>query len=161
MGLYWVRPYQYLSLDSRNRNFLTKFHNVSDNTRLLVSNNTKNIPTAENYLEICKHWNDKLQSGKYEYNDFPSFSYYVWISEKTNLEKIEENNDNSFSISENKHYWLYAPGENAFLWDEFYNEVQLRKVNRKFEIFLKNFSKEKRHSETDLCQKAKAQKAYR
>ena len=122
MGLYWIRPYQYLSLDSRNRNFLTKSHNVSDNTRLLIIDNTKNIPTAENYLEICKHWNNKLQSGKYEYNDFPSFSYYVWISEKTNLEKIEENNDNSFSISENKHYWLYAPGENAFLWDEFYNE---------------------------------------
>ena len=43
----------------------------------------------------------------------------------TNFSATEEEYQTILDLSENtneKQYWLYAPGENAYLWDEFYQE---------------------------------------
>lgn len=56
-GLYWARPYFYVSIDSRNRWFL---RNVAPEIADILKNNR---PTAEEYLEMCeglkKYYNDK------------------------------------------------------------------------------------------------------
>lgn len=43
----------------------------------------------------------------------------------TNFSATEEEYQAILDLSSNnneKQYWLYAPGENAYLWDEFYQE---------------------------------------
>lgn len=67
MVLFWIRPYDYLALDSRNRKYL----------------NSIGISVAENsdyatYKEILAKVNDYISNGKIPYNSFPELSLGVW-----------------------------------------------------------------------------------
>jgi Cdc6-like AAA superfamily ATPase len=71
--------------------------------------------TPNNLIEInfeCKKAIDKLP----EFQNWPyeKIGTFIW----ENYRPIEEEKSNNSKIK----YWLYAPGENAELWDEFYKE---------------------------------------
>ena len=84
MGLYWIRPYTFLNLDSRNRWFIQ--HNCSD----LIDGNIKalkKVPDGKTYLSLCELTTTKLTAGEYSYKNLPELSYAAYIeSERVNQE---------------------------------------------------------------------------
>lgn len=87
MGLYWIRPYTFINLDSRNRWFLTQPDNFPADyvvsARNVLSKNE--IPSGEIYLDMCRRYIECLKTGKYRYSSFPELSYYAWM--ETSLDK--------------------------------------------------------------------------
>lgn len=90
MGLYWIRPYEFINLDSRNRWFIVDPDNMPVNFVNLVKKKLNKLPYASEYLAIndaCMH---ALKDGNYEYKNFPELSYRAWIvSKQVNQEKAE------------------------------------------------------------------------
>ena len=57
MGLYWIRPYTFINLDSRNRWFIADVQNMPGEFVVAAEKKLKKVPFAADYLEIkdlCK-----------------------------------------------------------------------------------------------------------
>lgn len=128
MGLYWIRPYTYMNLDSCNRRFLTQSGNMPADFIALIKDLT-DIPEASTYLELCKKAKKAMSDGNYAYTSFPALSSCAWEeSEKVNKENklndVANGDDDSDTLDQEDNnrisYWLYSPGENAAKWDEYY-----------------------------------------
>lgn len=131
MGLYWVSPFTFINLDSRNRWFMGDVAKTGATIADVVPKEKDTpIHDGERYLAICDVIKSKLGSEACPYADFPSLSNAAFVeSERVNKEKkaaekaakqeAEENSLGDAGI-ETVHYWLYAPGEGAARWDEFY-----------------------------------------
>lgn len=131
MALYWIRPYKYINLDSRNRWYISDYENMPveyiENIR-----DFENVPTGEEYLDLIDKTSAVLEKNNYHYKNFPELSHYAWVvSEKVNKEiRIEEmeqariNTDDAIGDKDiqTTHYWIYSPGNNACMWNDFYNE---------------------------------------
>lgn len=132
MGLYWVRPLSFINLDSRNRWFMGDVAKAGATIADIVPKE-KDAPIhdGERYLAICDAIKAELGSETCPYIDFPSLSNAAFVeSERVNREKKaaekaaeQEAEENSLGDAgvETVHYWLYAPGEGAARWDEFYD----------------------------------------
>lgn len=131
MALYWICPYEYINLDSRNRWYICNPENMPPDFIDSVGN-FSTVPSGEQYLQINDHCRSILEKGNYRYKNFPELSYYAWIvSEEVN----EENRATAAAESQHSsvgeaigdknidttHYWIYSPGDNACMWDEFYD----------------------------------------
>lgn len=82
MGLYWIRPYEFINLDSRNRWFIVDPDNMPVEFVNSVKKKLNKVPYAAEYLAI--------KDGNYEYKNYPELSYRAWIvSEQVNQEKAE------------------------------------------------------------------------
>lgn len=96
MGLYWIRPYEFINLDSRNRWFIVDPDNMPVEFVNSVKKKLNKVPYAAEYLAIkdaCLH---ALKDGNYEYKNYPELSYRAWIvSEQVNQEKAEANGKKS------------------------------------------------------------------
>lgn len=130
MGLYWIAPDHYLNLDKRNTWYIYESGKIPPEV-------TKELPaveakiSAEKYFLIVRQMKNYLQSGKSELKNFKELSYEAWrYSEKVNEENKKKqanaNNQQANSLIDLDeirpiHYWLYAPGESAKEWDEFYD----------------------------------------
>lgn len=90
MGLYWIRPYTYLNLDSRNRWYMSNPANISANVVADVSA-LKAVPPAEKYLELRDKCAAALSSSNGTYKSFPELSYKAWVTseEDNQREKAE------------------------------------------------------------------------
>ena len=90
MGLYWIRPYEFINLDSRNRWFIVDPDNMPVDFVNSVKKKLNKVPYAAEYLAIkdaCLH---ALKDGNYEYKNYPELSYRAWIvSKQVNQEKAE------------------------------------------------------------------------
>ena len=131
MGLYWICPYEYINLDSRNRWYICNPENMPSDFIESVGN-FSTVPSGERYLQINDRCRSILEKGNYRYKNFPELSYYAWIvSEEVNEEnRVVAAKDNQRSnVGEaigdknvqTTHYWIYSPGDNACMWDEFYD----------------------------------------
>ena len=90
MGLFWIAPYAFINLDSRNREALLKTDLVSAEIKNKIKTFNDNLPTGEAYLQLCQKLSDELKNNKKQINNFPAFSYYAW--------KMQENeNDNTLA----------------------------------------------------------------
>ena len=74
MGLYWIRPYTFINLDSRNRQYIIENQQYADafldgNVQLL-----NDIPDATGYLRICSRGKKWFADNTTEFDNFPSFS---------------------------------------------------------------------------------------
>ncbi len=129
MALYWIRPYEYINLDSRNRWFIRSPENMpSEYIESIGSLDT--VPTGEEYLFIVSKTLKVINSGKCNCDNFPELSYRAWlVSESANKDKraaslggMRSNSGEAIGDSGVSpiHYWLYSPGDNASKWDEFY-----------------------------------------
>lgn len=126
MGLYWIRPYYFLSLDSRNRWYL------QDPEKYVFSENEtvaklRNVPQAAEYIAIQEACKNQLAAEDSRFNSLVELTFAAWeLSEKVNAEKKKEEHEiGSDSIGDDVrtvHYWLYSPGDNAKLWDECYDK---------------------------------------
>ena len=129
MGLYWIRPYKFINLDSRNRWYICNPQNMPADYVESVGN-FETIPNGEEYLAIIYKSRIALEKGDYRYKIFPELSYYAWvISEQVNKEKqaaaLEKARTNVGEAIGDKdvrtvHYWIYSPGNNACMWNDFY-----------------------------------------
>lgn len=82
MGLYWIRPYEFINLDSRNRWFIVDPDNMPVDFVNSVKKKLNKVPYAAEYLAI--------KDGNYEYKNYPELSYKAWIvSKQVNQEKAE------------------------------------------------------------------------
>ena len=113
MGLYWIRPYRYINLDSLNRQFLKKANNSSLEIAEIVSS-LSDVPDAETYLEICDKCLNILRKGTFSYKSFPGLSLKAWLDKI----RIEPNPP----LPEDIHFWTYSPGEHASMWEKFYEK---------------------------------------
>lgn len=92
MALYWIRPYFYVNLDSRNREFMGNLENISANVVADIKA-MKNVPAANQYLILRDKCLDAIHNGNYGYSSFPELSYKAWISSVENEEMEKEMKD--------------------------------------------------------------------
>ena len=130
MALHWIRPYEYISLDSRSRRYISNSDNMPSDF-ISSLGDFSSVPSGEQYLQINDRCRGLLEKGECRCKNFPELSYCAWTaSEEVNEgnhavaaakspcsnvgEAIGEKNVDS------RHYWLYQPGKNGSKWDEFY-----------------------------------------
>lgn len=119
MGLYWARPYTFINLDSTNRAFITDVDNMPHYFTTIFSDINKGLPNGRNYLFMCEQAKNALNQKEYEYHSFPELSYYAWKSNQSG--KTEETTTTTVDSNiKETNYWIYSPGDNASMWDEFY-----------------------------------------
>ncbi|WP_245870584.1 AAA family ATPase [Ezakiella peruensis] len=109
MGLYWIRPYTFMSLDSVSRDFFKYINNAPQDFVNIIMGLKEDLPDGETYLSICQMAKAAFSSEDFSYKSFPALSYGAWLHSKTT--KINSKGEN---------YWIYSPGENACKWEEFY-----------------------------------------
>ena len=129
MGLFWVRPYAYVNLSKLDRWFLRLPDRMPPDVNAEVSQ-LASPPGAFAYLALRDRVLDAMSSGAYEYKTFPELSACAWrVSEQVNRENKQADKDKEEVTQaaalgddgvQTVSYWLYAPGEGACKWDEFY-----------------------------------------
>lgn len=133
IGLYWARPFYFLNLDSRNRWFICDMR-LAGETCASVMPKEKSSPIHDGwqYLSICDTIRAQLGKKDCPFPDLPSLSSRAFLeSERVNKqqkavakaeEKEREAEDNALGDTgvELARYWLYAPGEGADMWDDFF-----------------------------------------
>ena len=128
MGLYWIAPDTFLNLDKRNAWYIYESGKVPPTEVATLPAIETNKVDARTYFAIVEKLRSYLQSVDSELNDFMELSSEAWrYSEEVN-EEIRKRKARSEGETreesaadediETKHYWLYAPGEGAEIWDE-------------------------------------------
>ncbi|MBF6978232.1 AAA family ATPase [Aerococcaceae bacterium zg-BR22] len=80
MGLYWIRPYCFISLDSRNRWYLTNVETMPSDFVEIVKTKINKVPKAADYLFIKDSCITALKECSYDYKNYPELSYYAWLT---------------------------------------------------------------------------------
>lgn len=122
IALYWIRPYIYINLDSTNREFLKDVDNMPHYFSSIFSSIDKTVPNGSTYLFMCEQARNALKNSDLEYHNFPELSYNAWLNSND-----KEGESDAFSSSADKdvsevQYWIYSPGDNACMWDEFHKD---------------------------------------
>ena len=89
MALFWIRPFNFLNLDSKNRNYICKDKSVSDNF-LSVFPKLANgvVPDGTAYLNLIEKAKELFNTNDYPYKSFPEFSHFIYcIDDKSYNEK--------------------------------------------------------------------------
>lgn len=73
MGLFWIRPYFYLNLDSRNREYLLA-------NELITNKRMRSLPEADAYLEMIERCKNEFTKPENTYHSFPELSRQAWIA---------------------------------------------------------------------------------
>lgn len=96
MALYWIRPYTFLNLDSRNRWYMSNPDHMAANVVAEVKA-MKSAPSAHDYLNLRDKCKEALESGEYSYSTFPELSYAAWVTseEDNEREKAEKKSGKS------------------------------------------------------------------
>ena len=113
MGLYWIAPDAFLSLDSRNKWFIFESGEIPEDFVKSLPRFESKI-TAQKYFEIVEKTLDYLRSGASDLKDFKELSYKAWQLSK-------DSKDGEEPVKKVR-YWVYAPGDNACKWDEFFDK---------------------------------------
>lgn len=130
MGLYWIAPYAFLNLDSRNEWYIYESGKVPDSVVSSLPRIESKISAAK-YFEIVETLRSYLQSGSSQLKDFKELSFAAWnySTEVNNEIKAEKKAANQRAQKgagladddvDTQRYWIYAPGDGAVKWDEFY-----------------------------------------
>ena len=90
MGLFWIRPYEYIALDSCNQSYLqSKGLNVFSEKNL----------NAAHYFAFLNEIKHKIRTKELQETTIPAISYHAWQSNKNNNKVVETQNMNDFSES--------------------------------------------------------------
>ncbi|MBQ7179066.1 MAG: hypothetical protein IJS08_16740, partial [Victivallales bacterium] len=92
-GLFWARPYFYISLDSILRNYLQKHEKLAQSENENMKQ-FKTLPDGEKYLSICSTLLNDIRSNENGYKSFPELSYAAY------LESQQAGNNSNDSISD-------------------------------------------------------------
>ena len=143
MGLFWIRPQSFINLDSVNRAFLTNSDKMPSYFTSIFSKINEGLPDGESYLLMCEEAKRTLSRQDLKYRSFPELSYVAFEGDQQS-DMTGNNLPTLDSDAQETGYWIYSPGENASMWDEFYklgimgigwDELSdLKKFNSKEEI---------------------------
>ncbi|MBQ7069636.1 MAG: AAA family ATPase [Synergistaceae bacterium] len=122
MGLYWIAPDVFMSLDQRNTWYIYETGKLEKSFVETLPLIEKKI-SASKYFDIIEKIRNYLQSDDSELKNFMELSFASWIySEQVNREKKDnktpQNDPMADKDIEITHYWIYSPGENAKNWNE-------------------------------------------
>jgi len=127
MGLYWISPDVFLNLDSRNEWFIYSSGKIPADVVASLPEIEAKI-SAKKYFDIIEALTRYIKNENSSFKDFKELSLEAW---RYSTEVNEENRKIAKTTREEKpnaladgdvqtvHYWLYAPGDNAYKWDEF------------------------------------------
>ena len=128
MGLFWINPDYYISLDSRNRWFLSLDDHFDNNFIKIIKDNhayvdTSKVPSGEEYIRVINSVKEYVKTSD-NIKDLIDLSHQAWVvSEEVNQEEKNKNKKQIESLEQRGvHYWIYSPGPNASYFDEFYNK---------------------------------------
>lgn len=126
MGLFWVRPYCFINLDSRNRQFIQNAQNTTDEYAAALPKLSK-MPSGAEYLKICDNSKKLVGLENLPYSNLPELSAYAWSitkDEDVRAEEQQQRDSGNDSLADGDvrktRYWIYSPGDKAEKWDEFY-----------------------------------------
>ena len=102
IGLFWIRPDKYLSLDGNNKTQLTALG--------IAKFNNAFVPYKE-YKAIMNLLDAKMKSGEIRCKNYAEFSQISYI-QNDGASKRDVPKDSLVN------YWIYSPGENASKWQE-------------------------------------------
>lgn len=131
MGLYWIAPNSLLNLDQRNTWYIYESGKIPEGLVKTLPEIEAKIP-SDKYFDIVEKLRAYLHSDASQLKDFKELSFEAWMySEQVNQEqaaakKVEAQRENKGAAIadegvETVHYWIYAPGDGAMYWDEFYS----------------------------------------
>ena len=131
MGLYWIAPNALLNLDQRNTWYIYESGKIPEGLVKTLPEIEAKIP-SDKYFDIVEKLRAYLHSDASQLKDFKELSFEAWrYSEQVNQEqaaakKVEAPRENKGAAIadegvETVHYWIYAPGDGAMYWDEFYS----------------------------------------
>lgn len=125
MGLYWIAPNSFLNLDGRNQWYIFESGQFPSKILNGIEGLDSKISAAD-YFKLIEKVNIYLQSPESKWNNFKELSFEAWrYSEIVNRE-IKESKmiaESSAMVDDEKatiHYWVYAPGRDSYMWEEFY-----------------------------------------
>ena len=125
MGLYWIAPNSFLNLDGRNQWYIFESGQFPSKILNGIEGLDSKISAAD-YFKLIEKVNIYLQSPESIWNNFKELSFEAWrYSEIVNRE-IKESKmiaESSAMVDDEKatiHYWVYAPGRDSYMWEEFY-----------------------------------------
>lgn len=107
MGLFWIRPDKFMPLDGTSQSLLNTLGITFDNSKFLLYND---------YKSVMDKLDKKMQTESLGYTNYAEFSYTAWTLLDSNSK--EDIKPNTTGIT----YWMYAPGEQARFWDEYYQD---------------------------------------
>ncbi len=124
MGLFWIRPFRFVNLDSRSRWYFRHTDCISPVVIDYVKK-IKDVPTAEDYLNLCDLFLEEFQDKDSRFKSFPELSSEAWrvsLEADANEDAGKDTPPNALGDPDDRkvHYWLYAPGEGASMWGDFY-----------------------------------------
>ena len=125
MGLYWIAPNTFLNLDSRNQWFIFKSGKFPSKILDGIESLDSKIYSAD-YFKIIEKVKTYLQSPESKWKNFKELSFEAWkYSEEVNkknqeLKMVAESSALMDDENETIRYWVYAPGEGSYMWEEFY-----------------------------------------
>lgn len=125
MGLFWIASDTFLNLDKRNQWYILESGKIpSEIIESLPSIDSK-ISSAK-YFKIIEVMRDYLNSSKSQFKNFKELSFEAWkYSEEVNkknqeLKMVAESSALMDDEKEAIRYWVYAPGKDSIMWEEFY-----------------------------------------
>ncbi len=80
LGLFWIRPYTYLNLDAKNREYLINTTNEFKTVRNI--NKLKDVPKAEEYLKIIEECKRICNMENSKFKNFVEFSDNAFFTDK-------------------------------------------------------------------------------
>ncbi len=105
LGLFYIRPFTFISLDSRNRWFMRLPENMPADFIVNTTKLDEQLPYGKDYLKIIEDCTRAFQTGKYSYKNFPELSVAAWVeSERVNQEKLKKETSKSDTNSYTKWY---------------------------------------------------------
>ena len=125
MGLYWIAPNTFLNLDSRNQWFIFKSGKFPSKILDGIESLDSKIYSAD-YFKIIEKVKTYLQSPESKWKNFKELSFEAWkYSEEVNkknqeLKMVAESSALMDDENETIRYWVYAPGEGSYMWEDFY-----------------------------------------
>ena len=124
IGLFWIRPLRFINLDSRNRWYFFHCDGLSESIVHLMRD-MKDVPSGMEYLKICDDFFVEFQNTECKFKNYPELSSEAWrVSLEADRIQSSERDKPKNALGdadvERTQYWLYAPGESASMWDDFY-----------------------------------------
>lgn len=125
IGLYWIAPDSFLNLDSRNQWYIFESGKFPPE----ISNSLPSIDskiTAAKYFQIVETINFYFNSTEAKFRNFKELSFEAWkYSEEVNkknqeLKMVAQSSALMDDENETIRYWVYAPGEGSYMWEDFY-----------------------------------------
>lgn len=81
MGLFWIRPWDFPTLDSRSRDYIKNILGFT-----LKNSGEGKRCSAREYLSIARKLNDRFQEEHFSVHSYPELSYAAWIYEEPETE---------------------------------------------------------------------------